>query len=361
VYDTKYLARSLPEVFGSETSLSEVYVGLLKGGRRAPPALRRALRPALRPAGGAVGRRMASRHLPPSCGARHGRPPGPAAAHGTAPSGPLRRPPPITHQAPRRAPAAGGKAAQLRQVLGLAEGAPLPLPAVRHAPGCERYARVEAGGLAHEAGYDAFMTGAAFAALAALYRSLGEACPGALPPQEPAGANLLAEGGAAGGAALAAVQPYLGRINVTRSDIPYAAFSGADPEPPRPHIFHVYGLAPLTRVGDIMREFAARGLGRVRVSFADASSAFVETDVDAAGGVLEALRGLALCKVVPYAEYARCKREGLALPGLDVQPGGGGWAAAAAAGGGEERSRKRPRREEADPPAGQERGWCAIM
>ncbi len=32
LYDTKYLSRSLPEVFGNETSLGEVYKALAKGG-----------------------------------------------------------------------------------------------------------------------------------------------------------------------------------------------------------------------------------------------------------------------------------------------------------------------------------------
>lgn len=32
VYDTKHLARKLPEVFGNSTSLGEVYQGLVGGG-----------------------------------------------------------------------------------------------------------------------------------------------------------------------------------------------------------------------------------------------------------------------------------------------------------------------------------------
>lgn len=39
------------------------------------------------------------------------------------------------------------------------------IPNVEHAPGFRRYAGVEGGSYAHEAGYDAFMTGAAFAGL----------------------------------------------------------------------------------------------------------------------------------------------------------------------------------------------------
>ncbi len=253
---------------------------------------------------------------------------------------------------------AGEKAEELRAALGLPSSAPLPLPAISHAPGCSKYEEVEAGGLAHEAGYDAFMTGAAFACLAQVYTARA-----GLAGSSAAAAEGTAELGAAEAAGalsqdLAHVAPYLGRINVTRSDIPYAAFTGPDPEPPRPNIFHVYGLAPMTRVGDIVKAFGARGLGRVRVTFVNSTSAFVETDVEVAGGVLQAVEGLSLAKVVPYSEYARCKKMGVPLPGLDVQVDGsdddedGG------------RGRKRSRREQEE--GGEEegaakKGSCAIM
>lgn len=47
------------------------------------------------------------------------------------------------------------------------------LPSVSHALGFEKYSQVEAGGCAHEAGYDAFMTGVAFASLVPLTQVWG--------------------------------------------------------------------------------------------------------------------------------------------------------------------------------------------
>jgi poly(A)-specific ribonuclease len=261
---------------------------------------------------------------------------------------------------PCRLPA-GEKAPALRAALGLPADAPLPLPAISHAPGCSKYAAVEAGALAHEAGYDAFMTGAAFACLAQVYAERARLAGSSTAAVE-VGVADLGVGEAAGtpSPALAHVAPHLGRFNVTRSDIPYAAFSGADPEPPRLNIFHLYGLAPMTRVGDIIKEFGARGLGRVRVTFVDATSACIETDVEVAGDVLQAVAGLTLAKLVPYSEYARCKKLGLPLPGLDVQLGGSDDDDEASGG----RARKRARREEEEEEEGDEgdkKRACAIM
>lgn len=57
----------------------------------------------------------------------------------------------------------GDKALQLQayleQELGLEAASSFVLPTIKHAPGFEKYSQIAAGALAHEAGYDAFMTG----------------------------------------------------------------------------------------------------------------------------------------------------------------------------------------------------------
>ena len=55
---------------------------------------------------------------------------------------------------------------------------PWTLPRVRHAEGFGRYAGVEGAGLAHEAGYDAWMTGAVFGALLRVAQAKGMAAEG---------------------------------------------------------------------------------------------------------------------------------------------------------------------------------------
>ena len=58
----------------------------------------------------------------------------------------------------------GDKRSKAEALVAELPGKPM-LPSVTHAPGFEKYSLVEAGGCAHEAGYDAFMTGVAFANL----------------------------------------------------------------------------------------------------------------------------------------------------------------------------------------------------
>ena len=47
---------------------------------------------------------------------------------------------------------------------------------------------------------------------------------------------------------------------VCRSDIPYAALAGEDPQPDRRHVFHLEGLPPGSRHHDIAAAFAAAGV-----------------------------------------------------------------------------------------------------
>ncbi|KIZ04038.1 hypothetical protein MNEG_3922 [Monoraphidium neglectum] len=190
VYDTKYVSRQLPEVFGRETSLSDVYAGLVEGGRELEVD--------------ALFARAAA------------------------------------------AAARAGATAEAAQ-----------LPQITHAAGFDKYRGLAPGAKAHEAGYDAYMTGAAFACLLPLLRAKAAADPGflprlgAAPPPPPSDGEQqqqqqqqqeeqqeAREGPGAPGP-LAIVEGLKGRVNLTYSDMPYVALWGEDPLPQRPTAAHI--------------------------------------------------------------------------------------------------------------------------
>ncbi|GBF97539.1 poly(A)-specific ribonuclease, partial [Raphidocelis subcapitata] len=159
VYDTKLIARQLPEVLGRDTSLSALYAGVVDGEKGAAAK-------ALLAAGGMQGTR---------------------------------------------------------------------LPRVVHAAGFDKYRGLAAGTLAHEAGYDAFMTGAAFACLLPLLRAKAAADPSALPA--PVAAAAAAAAPLSG--PLAPAAGFLGRMNLTYSDLPYVCLFEEDPIPERPKVVYL--------------------------------------------------------------------------------------------------------------------------
>lgn len=280
LYDTKYLARQLPEVFQDQTSLGDVYKTLTQEeGRDKVKAF------------------LEAHHANPS-----------------------------------------------------------ELLEIRHAPGFEKYWTVEAGGLAHEAGYDAFMTGCAFAHLVKLLEIQSRAKAGhegealeASPGIQQEGESLAhLEGMAAAvgdiplsgqsdhdvhlsppsdmavdgpqdvaltGLAqndldvLAAVKQYKGRINVGRSDMPYAALWGPDPVLERPHVFHMRCRAdkPM-RAMEIQKIFREAELGRVRVKLLDRTSALVETDPSFCHLVMQKLSRSEQYVVETYITFCARKR-----------------------------------------------------
>jgi hypothetical protein len=59
------------------------------------------------------------------------------------------------------------------------------------------------------------------------------------------------------------VSGVVGRLNLTFSDMAYAALSGEDPIPERPHTFHLSGLQQGYRLDDVWRLMRKQGLGRV--------------------------------------------------------------------------------------------------
>ncbi|GAB4813292.1 hypothetical protein N2152v2_000338 [Parachlorella kessleri] len=224
------------------------------------------------------------------------------------------------------------------------------LPRVGHAPGFERYEGAETPSYAHEAGYDAYMTGAAFACLLRLHEAAGggqlaqqgtqQAQHGDAPIGEnggieaggavanglgtegdppyridgegqPAPTAAAVANGAAGHAAaagvagggeqrqLAAVERYKWRMNLTRTDIPYAALQGPDPQPDRSHVLLLTGRLAAAELGQLRVTLVLGGLGAL-VEIADREA------VPRAQQALEQLcQGW---RVAPYAEYAALKR-----------------------------------------------------
>ncbi|PNG62111.1 hypothetical protein TSOC_015479, partial [Tetrabaena socialis] len=154
------------------------------------------------------------------------------------------------------------------------------VPEVLHAPGHGGYAGLaDPGAKAHEAGFDAFMTGAVFARLlriaevkAARGGLAGEdhapqlvPAPGTAPDgggAAAAGPSSEAAAAAERDALLQPVLPYCGRVHVNRSDLPYYDLYGAaDPVVSRPAVLHVAGFTPGTRPYYLLQRFQAAGLG----------------------------------------------------------------------------------------------------
>ncbi|EFJ39774.1 hypothetical protein VOLCADRAFT_108501 [Volvox carteri f. nagariensis] len=169
-----------------------------------------------------------------------------------------------------------------------------PLPArvsISHARGFEKYVAVAAGELAHEAGYDAFMTGSVFAALEAvmavkgvLGAEVGEGMGAAAGRMEVEAADLTTEEteapavtGIDAGVQVPYVSlvPYVWRLNVTRSDLPFALLrptvpgdpATLEPVPERPLVFHLGTLSHGVRANDIHRAFEEAGLGKGVLDF----------------------------------------------------------------------------------------------
>jgi hypothetical protein len=206
-----------------------------------------------------------------------------------------------------------------------AAGYPITLPHITHAAGFDKYRSLGAGEAAHEAGYDAYMTGAAFACLLPLVAGKIAAEPSSALAQAHSAAIERAAAAAAAKAARAAsmatpevgalqqqtpplspmlqqlqptpqqqqqllaeqqatpqlqqqtpqvqqlqpssllqfVQGIAGRLNITFSDIAYAALSEDDPVPERPTTFCLSGLQPGYRLDDVWRMLQRQGLGSV--------------------------------------------------------------------------------------------------
>lgn len=133
---------------------------------------------------------------------------------------------------------------------------------IQHAPGYERYRdddveTVET--FAHEAGFDAYMTGAVFLHLSGLFHhhqyhntsspSLQEEQhhkDADMTPMEEDNNNVNRPSTTVARSSrsyLQAVEPYMNRMNISRSDMEYIALIGPDPPVHRPQVLHVTNFA----------------------------------------------------------------------------------------------------------------------
>ncbi|PRW61321.1 poly(A)-specific ribonuclease PARN isoform X3 [Chlorella sorokiniana] len=231
----------------------------------------------------------------------------------------------------------------------MSDGEVAELPAVDHAPGFERYKGVDTEAYAHEAGFDAFMTGAVFACLLRLYEATSGATPAA--GQQPD---------------LAAVEDRCWRMHLSRSDLPYAALQGEDAEADRSHVFWISGWEASERVygGELARRLADSGLGQLRGTSVDGGKGVLleVADAEAVPGALDVMRkAFPTWTVQEYSAFAAYRAE---LRAAAAAAAAEERAAAAA-----RRSNKRPRVEveAAAPQAGggsDSEGWmsrCSVM
>eukprot|EP00892_Ulva_mutabilis_P009389 jgi/Ulvmu1/6822/UM031_0026.1 len=175
-----------------------------------------------------------------------------------------------------------GAAARWRTLLDNGNGGhSAVLPSVEHAEGFTRYAGSEGAASAHEAGFDAFMTGAVFANLLELKRAsdTSTAAAAATPellsrPTHPAassgGPDAVEGGNGAQGREgasvdLAAMAELLNRVNVMRTNLPHCVVStAADPEVERPGVV-VLATAQPARLPDRKAAYGAFASGVAQV------------------------------------------------------------------------------------------------
>ncbi|KAL0892772.1 hypothetical protein ABMA27_014478 [Loxostege sticticalis] len=139
----------------------------------------------------------------------------------------------------------------------------------------------------HEAGYDAYVTGLCFLAMYAhLSKMRGET------------SGRLAEPDCA------VLKPFLNKLFLAKTahqDSPYMNFNGADPSPPRDHVFHLTFPKEWLR-NDINQLFSP--FGPVTVQFIDDTTAIIALSRrEQARDVMRALSHNARAKLVPYAKY----------------------------------------------------------
>lgn len=204
-------------------------------------------------------------------------------------------------------------------------------PVIRHAPGFERYVEGTVQQYAHEAGYDAYMTGAVFAHLCTLYAAAQRMMPpAAAAAAAAAAAGTAGDGGAAaaeaaagslaGGSSVAAVAKgdgdgasqrmavvadKMGRLRIPRSDFPFLSLYGPDVIPDRSHVLVLPCGTGLQR-SDVSDRAMRAGLGWVRISAPRGWRAHVFLEVmeaDKVAGAALALQGGTDLQVCTYAEW----------------------------------------------------------
>ncbi|KAK9818287.1 hypothetical protein WJX72_010105 [[Myrmecia] bisecta] len=327
LWDTKRLAAVLPEIFAGNTSLGEVYSGLVENWLEQYVEEffnRRLAKPAPAAANGAALDTPAAHDTPAVTGTASL---DPRNVPASAPSGldPKDRDGDVDMADAGAGDCAGDAVGDGKEDEGLW------LPDVRHADGFERYDSEAPDQFAHEAGYDAYMTGASFACLLRLHQvkkasvadlpAVGadiaaQASPSAAVNSQPDGAVLNGAATIATDVAppLDAVLDFKGHMSVGRSDIPYAALFGEDPVPDRSHVFYIAGLPEGTHFKDVVQRCADAKLGRARVNMRHRGTLAIIELNEAGVGVAEAVAALeavpnAAGKVMSWAAYSQWKRQ----------------------------------------------------
>lgn len=192
---------------------------------------------------------------------------------------------------------------------------------VTHAEGYDMYRDIGAGEAAHDAGYDAFMTGAAFACMAVRAEESAEDAEDGEEEEEEEG---QIEGDADDPMVEEFTKTYFptfaNRMYVTGSDMAYASFSGPQDYPARDNIVYVKDIPPnqqVRRGNDLARTLGKRNPALVgsRVTTLEyGSKALIEfQDAEAAKNAgMEALKELfENATVAEYASFREERRERL--------------------------------------------------
>ena len=177
---------------------------------------------------------------------------------------------------------------------------------VVHDEGFEDYAAVAPGECAHEAGYDAFMTGAVFACLVehASTASVDEDVDEELIDMEKS---------------FEIIESMVWKMHVTRSDFEYASLAGPQLIPDRDHIVYVCDIpdeVQLRRGNDLTRALTKRGFVGARATILEngrkALIEFPDTETADASGknvLLEIFKGAQVNDYSVFREELRIRRE----------------------------------------------------
>ena len=191
-------------------------------------------------------------------------------------------------------------------------------PVVRHADGYDMYAGIGAGEAAHDAGYDAFMTGAVFACLL----QLDDGSAGEGDQEEEEEGQIEGEVGEVSPTAKY-FPTYVNRMYVTGSDLAYASFSGTQDYPARDHIVYVRDIPQgqqVRRGNDLARNLGRKNpvlMGSRVTTLEYGAKALIEfQDAEVAKGAgIEALQEMfgEEVSVTEYAAFREERRERLVL------------------------------------------------
>lgn len=176
------------------------------------------------------------------------------------------------------------------------------LPPFVHAEGFNRYRDLPTGaGMAHEAGYDAFMTAAAFSGLAQMLGARN-AAPGMEADHNISQAKPLAWD---------AVRPYANKVNLMRSDMDHLPLAGPLPAPSRSHVFFVAGFPAKETSASLIKKVAEAGLGNTRPIWHDSVSvtlALSDTSMEPDTALQRLREAFAPACVTPHSEVVRPDR-----------------------------------------------------